>query len=215
MRRKKKKQLNIFSMSALDLFASALGAFILITLILMPYYENVAKNDPKKSPPKCPIITKAPSCPVCPQVKEKKCPIIVPPTADEVIKDKLLLVTVEWQKPVDVDLYIYVPGGGKYYYGNLRIPGNNSRFIYHHFGLKRTPKIEAWKYYEPKAGNYKVCALLHYTRQVLPQNVYFSARLDKPTGALTTGMLNFSYEGEEKCFFKFNMSSNYDFKRIP
>ena len=32
------RELVIFSMSALDLFASALGAFILVTIVLLPYY---------------------------------------------------------------------------------------------------------------------------------------------------------------------------------
>jgi len=32
------RQLNIFSVSALDLFASAMGAFVIITVILFPYY---------------------------------------------------------------------------------------------------------------------------------------------------------------------------------
>lgn len=38
MRRLRNRELNVFSMSALDLFASALGAFILVSLILLPYY---------------------------------------------------------------------------------------------------------------------------------------------------------------------------------
>jgi F0F1-type ATP synthase membrane subunit b/b' len=37
------RELNIFSMSALDLFASAMGAFILLTVILFPYYQKNAK----------------------------------------------------------------------------------------------------------------------------------------------------------------------------
>ena len=32
------REINVFSMSALDLFASALGAFILIAIVLMPYF---------------------------------------------------------------------------------------------------------------------------------------------------------------------------------
>lgn len=36
--RRKNRDINIFSMSALDLFASSMGAFILITLITLPYY---------------------------------------------------------------------------------------------------------------------------------------------------------------------------------
>lgn len=43
MRRQKSKEINIFSMSALDLFASALGAFILITIVVLPYYLNTTR----------------------------------------------------------------------------------------------------------------------------------------------------------------------------
>ena len=39
--KQRNREINIFSMSALDLFASALGAFILITLILLPFFPNL------------------------------------------------------------------------------------------------------------------------------------------------------------------------------
>ena len=35
------REINVFNMSALDLFASALGAFILISIVLMPYFLRV------------------------------------------------------------------------------------------------------------------------------------------------------------------------------
>ena len=35
---RKKREFSIFNMSALDLFASGLGAFILLTIIVLPYY---------------------------------------------------------------------------------------------------------------------------------------------------------------------------------
>lgn len=38
--RTRSREINIFSMSALDLFASALGAFILIAVVLFPYFPN-------------------------------------------------------------------------------------------------------------------------------------------------------------------------------
>jgi hypothetical protein len=41
--RRPSRELNIFSLSALDLFASAMGAFILIAVILFPYYQQNAK----------------------------------------------------------------------------------------------------------------------------------------------------------------------------
>jgi hypothetical protein len=36
--RRKRREFSIFNMSALDLFASALGAFILLTVVVLPYY---------------------------------------------------------------------------------------------------------------------------------------------------------------------------------
>lgn len=43
--KKRSREINIFSMSALDLFASALGAFILITVILFPYFPNTGDSE--------------------------------------------------------------------------------------------------------------------------------------------------------------------------
>lgn len=39
-----RREINIFSMSALDLFASALGAFILITVMLFPFFPNTGMS---------------------------------------------------------------------------------------------------------------------------------------------------------------------------
>lgn len=41
--KRKNREINIFSMSALDLFASAMGAFILIAVIALPYYLKTDK----------------------------------------------------------------------------------------------------------------------------------------------------------------------------
>ncbi len=40
--KRRSKEINVFSISALDLFASGMGAFILITIILIPYFPNEA-----------------------------------------------------------------------------------------------------------------------------------------------------------------------------
>ena len=44
------REINIFGMSALDLFASALGAFILISLVLFPYFPNISSAPPEPPP---------------------------------------------------------------------------------------------------------------------------------------------------------------------
>lgn len=47
--RRPSRQLNIFSMSAIDLFASAMGAFVVIAVILFPYY--LKQNTPRQEAP--------------------------------------------------------------------------------------------------------------------------------------------------------------------
>ena len=42
--RTRSREINIFSMSALDLFASALGAFILIAVVLFPYFPHTGDS---------------------------------------------------------------------------------------------------------------------------------------------------------------------------
>ena len=40
MKRRSERKIEVFSMSAIDLFAAAMGAFALIAIILLPYYQN-------------------------------------------------------------------------------------------------------------------------------------------------------------------------------
>ena len=47
--KKRSREISIFSMSALDLFASALGAFILITVVLLPFFPNLNMSGQEKA----------------------------------------------------------------------------------------------------------------------------------------------------------------------
>ena len=73
--KRRSREISIFSMSALDLFASALGAFILIAIVIFPYFPNTARTPvvvvAAPDPPACPPILPCPDepcpdCPVCP-----------------------------------------------------------------------------------------------------------------------------------------------------
>lgn len=44
MRRKKNREINVFSTSAIDLFASAMGVFILLMIVTIPYYTNTSQT---------------------------------------------------------------------------------------------------------------------------------------------------------------------------
>lgn len=47
MKRRAPREIEVFSMSAIDLFAAAMGAFALLAIILLPYYQNeIRENTP-------------------------------------------------------------------------------------------------------------------------------------------------------------------------
>lgn len=62
------REINIFSMSALDLFASGMGAFILLAVMALPFFGNVSRI-PTEAPLQCPepvVCPKPVPCEVCP-----------------------------------------------------------------------------------------------------------------------------------------------------
>ena len=83
--RRRSRELSLFGMSSLDLFASALGAFILISIIIFPLIADASRTEPAEpvpilalEPPAEPII-----CPVCPAMpaapEPVACPVVPPP----------------------------------------------------------------------------------------------------------------------------------------
>lgn len=94
--KRRSREISIFSMSALDLFASALGAFILIAIVIFPYFPNTARTpmvvvaapSPEPCPPviPCPPVPDpAPACPPCPPVPEPSQPATQFPHLDLVV----------------------------------------------------------------------------------------------------------------------------------
>ena len=90
--KRRSREISIFSMSALDLFASALGAFILLAIVIFPYFPNTARTpvvvvaappaDP--CPPVLPCPPAAP-CPMCPPVPDPAPPATQFPHLDLVV----------------------------------------------------------------------------------------------------------------------------------
>lgn len=94
--RRHNRQIDIFGMASLDLFASAMGAFILIALVIFPHVRNADPAPVAPSPPVVAAVEPAepaepeePSrepvaCPVCISVPPPACPVVaVPDNADD------------------------------------------------------------------------------------------------------------------------------------
>lgn len=65
--KQRSREINIFSISALDLFASALGAFILMSIVFMVFFKMTAQTPAPPAPPE--PQPEAPPVPRCPDVE--------------------------------------------------------------------------------------------------------------------------------------------------
>lgn len=204
--RRKNRELNIFSMSALDLFASSLGAFILITLILMPYYKK--QDSSVSETQQCP--TAAPPCPVCP-TSTPTCPS-PPPPQPAVVMDKLLLIQMFWTKKADIDLHVHTPDG-HYYYERKEIPNRPGQLTIDNTKGGSAGKLakELWITFEPTLGNYKIC--YQYFAGNLP-TVQVWGKLQKPSGPVELPRVNLR-PGEEKCVSRFVLANDFNVQMQP
>jgi len=193
-------------MSALDLFAGAMGAFILIMLILLPYYLKGTPAPPE--PQECPELPASPICPVCPTPGPiPSCPAPAPPSPPTVkLKDNLLVVQMEWNQRVDVDLYIKTPDG-TFSYSRKTIPGKPGKMT-----LDNTSggdsSLEIWMSYAPTPGRYKVCF-----KNLGSNSVTVKGRLDKPSGPIAIPRVSVS-AGGKRCPLNFKITPNYEYQRL-
>lgn len=206
--RRRSKELNIFSMSALDLFASAMGAFILITLILMPYYLNQSDAptpDDGFGPQDCPII-EVPQCPVCPTPDPVEAPQCPPITNQIQIADNLLVFVMFWDSESDIDLYVRTPDGEFSYQQDLisGAPGELTKDDTN--GGIGT--VEVWISQQPTAGDYEI-AFDNYTAD-FPVQVWGS--LYKPTGEVVIAPFNLSGSSEPVPVLGFSISNEFEYQ---
>ena len=75
--KRRNREINIFSISALDLFASALGAFILVSLVFMVFFTMTAKTPAPEAPEPAPV-----QCPEMPAPPVVECPEPTPSPED-------------------------------------------------------------------------------------------------------------------------------------
>jgi hypothetical protein len=177
--RRKNRELNIFSMSALDLFCSAMGAFLLLALIALPYYlreERVCEVCPARAPmpsgvpqPACPDGLSASPAPAC------------PPVAEPALKDKLIVAAVTWNQATDVDLHVITPDG-HFSYQTREIAGRPGEMFLDDLGGNAGPRRELWLSKDPTPGRYQFC--VHWYSPVGFGALPVSGTVYKPSGSI-------------------------------
>ena len=92
--KRKKREVSAFNMSAVDLFASAMGAFILLAVIALPFFPKTSDSPPAPVCPEPSPVIPVPAA--CPDPVVQTCPVC-PPVPEEafVLKDIDLVIVLD------------------------------------------------------------------------------------------------------------------------
>ena len=170
-------------MSALDIFASALGAFILITLILFPFFPNTGDSPERTADVRAELeaeiaaleqaleatelddqSSQAQLVAAITQIESTRQELGACSTALDSIEDDFdscrialaqtfVLVVVSWGSGDDVDLHIIDPRGNEYYYADETFDGSDAAFEEDN---TQGPGNEIWLSPQAMTGDYEV-----------------------------------------------------------
>lgn len=171
------RDLNIFSMSALDLFASALGAFIVLAVIALPFFPNTHTIDDEEMAERMGEVeaeleqTREELAAETAEHEETRealaeCEADAAETAarleeteealgqcEQAAEANFLLVLISWGTNDDVDLHVTDPDGREFYYSSRRHAGTQARFEEDN---TRGPGNEVWVHPDVTPGEYQI-----------------------------------------------------------
>lgn len=184
MKRRPNRDINIFSISALDLFASAMGTFILLTVILFPYYQKHADVEKQLSELRSQLAQT--------QQQLQQC--------HDRLSYTFLSVVLKWEtQNQDVDLHVVDTEGHEFYY--QRHNRNRTDFPSVETELSvdtiKGPGVEIWENSRAKPGRYKIYANL-YNRHGNSENPVVKSNLYYRDGAKQLPDLTLTQEGENQ-----------------
>lgn len=185
------REINIFNLSMLDVISGAMGAFLIIMVILLPYYKKetidyqrelqqsrAAEETARKAAKAAEAaqraaeegarkaegsIRKAEETARAAQADAAQNKQRAEASAQQLAKT-FLLVHIQWDtKFQDVDLHVVDPSGAEYYYERRTHPGRPGELsVDSQFG----PGNEVWSISSAPPGDYRIYAILFTPRDV-------------------------------------------------
>ena len=162
-------------MSVLDMFASALGAFIMCAIILFPYYHEIKYFEKNIEKTKEAIRKSEEDLRAAKQrVKideetqrqlQQRLRAAQTSTAEldqcradatackASLQETFLVISIEWSERCDIDLYVTDPRSKKYYFGAKKFPGSDAELS---LDMKDGPGIEIWQVSVATPGQYEI-----------------------------------------------------------
>ncbi len=146
-------------MSALDLFASAMGAFALIAVVLFPYYLKnstamQAINQKNKELQQCQLKNKEQQQKIAQLQQQTQQQSTTLAQCEQSLRKNFLVVVIKWSAAKqDIDLHVTDPSGAEFYFRHKTISGRPGELS---TDTTNGPGIEIWEIRNPPAGDYKI-----------------------------------------------------------
>lgn len=163
--KRKNREINIFSISALDLFASAMGAFLLIAVAALPYYlktnpkllQELQQTQQQLQQAQQENQQTQQQLNQC-QTRNQQVEEQITACREQLSKTFLTIMILWGQEDVDIDLHVIDPDGNHFYFSkNNRTRGDFSGTAAQlTWDVTDGPGVELWESFEPKPGLYKV-----------------------------------------------------------
>lgn len=178
--KRRNREISIFNMSTIDLFACATGAFILLTLILLPYYLNIDRSyldviaklegdleetatklaetegeleSSQQSVNQCQADLEASRSELQSATSAQQQAMQDLDACSSVTQMNFMLIVMSWTSLDDIDLHVVDPSGRRFYYDNRTNSGTRGSF---EEDSTRGPGNEIWLHPAAEPGEYKV-----------------------------------------------------------
>lgn len=168
--RKRSREINIFSMSAIDLFACTMGAFVLLTLILLPYYLKVDRSyrelagqlqldlaalqeEADRTDASLLSCTSDLTDSVAENEAQQRQLQSSLQQCEAIKRRDFLLITMSWDTSDDVDLHVVDPRGRRYFYSEKVHDGSRASL---ELDTVTGPGNEIWLLPDSEPGEYKI-----------------------------------------------------------
>ena len=137
----------------LDVFASSMGAFLIIMVVLLPYYKKDAQQLMEQLQQQQQQMRQQEE-----QIQQQQTAIQnlekKKKNLEDQLKNTFLIVVINWKTSKhDIDLHVVDPNGNEFYYSKKKIRGVNGELSE---DTTRGPGVEVWEISKAAPGDYKV-----------------------------------------------------------
>lgn len=192
---RRNREITIFNLSALDIFASSMGAFMLLSFILFPYYmKNSEALERAKKAEEALKICQTETTQAKNEAEQARSEAQASRAQEQQCREKLkrisfLAVVIQWKTAKhDVDLHVREPGGEEYYFSHPTLPGKPGILSR---DTTNGPGVEVWEIQTPSPGEYLIFYELfsqngNHEAAVVNGSIYYrEGRHDLPQVSLT------------------------------